>query len=300
MISTTHKSKRVAKLLISVAFLAVISLRDLVYRLAGKKLPTYCVVLYYHSIPVEERHLFAAQMDKLIQLTTPISIESQPMMHPGIHYSAVTFDDAFENVIDNAIPELRTRRIPATLFVATGVLGKDAFWWPDGARERQARIASLEQLQQIPDDLISIGSHTVSHSRLVVLTESAARRELLRSRMSLTHLLNRKIATFSFPYGTFTEELVTWCHEAGYERVFTTLPALAFKSDGEFVVGRVPVEPGDWPLEFQLKVMGAYRWLPYVFTLKRAILSNVVLHNIILWKEKTFQQKLVTRRPTDL
>src|SRR5207245_1160814 len=78
---------------------------------------------------------------------------------------------------------------------------------------------------------------------------------------------------FSFPHGSFNAKLVEWCREAGYERVFTILPTLAFSDPREFVTGRVSVEPTDWPLEFRLKLLGAYRWLPFGFGLKRKILS---------------------------
>jgi hypothetical protein len=67
------------------------------------------------------------------------------------------------------------------------------------------------------------------------------------------------------------------CREAGYERIFTTLPVFAFAEPGEFVVGRVRVDPTDWPLEFRLKLAGAYRWLPAAFAFKRLIVSPRVL-----------------------
>jgi hypothetical protein len=53
------------------------------------------------------------------------------------------------------------------------------------------------------------------------------------------------------------------------------LPVLAFLEPKEFVTGRVGVSPTDWPMEFRLKLAGAYRWLPYAFAWKRRILSLV-------------------------
>ncbi len=40
-------------------------------------------------------------------------------------------------------------------------------------------------------------------------------------------------------------------------------------------MGRVRVDPTDWPLEFHLKLMGAYRWLPMAIALKRRLLATV-------------------------
>jgi peptidoglycan/xylan/chitin deacetylase (PgdA/CDA1 family) len=106
----------------------------------------------------------------------------------------------------------------------------------------------------------------------IALDEAA--REIALSRVRLEEQLHRKILLFSFPFGAFNENLVEICREAGYQSVFTTLPSFAFIKSDEFVTGRVRVDPTDWPLEFKLKVTGAYRWLPWAFELKRKILNT--------------------------
>ena len=97
------------------------------------------------------------------------------------------------------------------------------------------------------------------------------------ARTKLEAMLDRHVREFSFPFGAFNERLMEFCREAGYERAYTTLPALAVKRPNEFVVGRVRVDPTDWPLEFRLKLAGAYRWLPMMFSLKRKIFSTASL-----------------------
>jgi hypothetical protein len=44
-----------------------------------------------------------------------------------------------------------------------------------------------------------------------------------------------------------------------------------YRCPGEFVLGRISVEPTDWALEFRLKLLGAYRWLPQAIALKRKL-----------------------------
>ena len=83
--------------------------------------------------------------------------------------------------------------------------------------------------------------------------------------------MSREIRLFSFPYGAENDRLVDLCREAGYERVFTILPRLALLDPQEYVTGRVVVDPTDWPLEFRLKLLGAYRWLPRAFAWKRKL-----------------------------
>ncbi len=50
------------------------------------------------------------------------------------------------------------------------------------------------------------------------------------------------------------EDLINICREAGYKRIFTTLPYPAELGPGEFVSGRVTVDPTDWPIEFYSEI----------------------------------------------
>ncbi len=267
------KFRRWISLLISLVFYIINSGWRMVLSMFGKEAAPICVVVYYHAIKDEDRDAFAGQMDVIRRVTEPISLDRPVPMLPNKRYSAITFDDGFENTVRNAIPELTKRGIPATIFAMANLLGECGSWWPEAAPERRERLASGERLQQLPANLISVGSHTLTHPRLPSLSEMSARRELTESRIKLEQLLGRPVTTFSFPYGAFNAQLVEWCRDAGYKRVFTTLPLIAFSEPEEFAVGRVSVEPTDWPLEFRLKVLGAYRWLPLAYKMKRAILS---------------------------
>lgn len=260
---------RIAKLVISVSFFAAAMLWRGICALAGKRPTAIWTILYYHSVPAEMRQAFAAQMDALIRLTAPVGIDQSPSSIDGTRYSSITFDDGFEDVAKNAIPELVERNIPATIFVTVDAMGKMAGWWPESTSERVARIVTVDQIRKLPANLVNIGSHTLTHPRLPLLNEFQARRQLSASRAKLEQALQRRITAFSFPYGDFTGALLAWCRDAGYERVYTTLPANALAVPQSFAVGRVPAEPTDWPLEFYLKLLGSYAWLPYAISVKR-------------------------------
>ena len=66
-------------------------------------------------------------------------------------------------------------------------------------------------------------------------------------------------------------DVMEWCKEAGYERVFTISPDIGLSHAEEYVTGRVVVEPSDGPLEFRLKLHGAYQWLHMAYILRSAI-----------------------------
>jgi peptidoglycan/xylan/chitin deacetylase (PgdA/CDA1 family) len=152
-----------------------------------------------------------------------------------------------------------------------------AYWPADAHYERTQRVLTEKELRELPEDLITIGSHTVTHPFLPSLEQPDAWRELHDSRTTLEQLLKRRVTLFSFPFGGFNSNLLTWAHEAGYDRVFSTLPVSAFATPDEAVIGRVTAEPYDTPLEFRLKLLGAYRWLPYAFVLKRFLLSTFLM-----------------------
>ena len=129
---------------------------------------------------------------------------------------------------------------------------------------------SLEELRQLPNDLIVLGSHTRRHPRLTAVSDDEARDEIIAltsktqwNCWDVTAICSR------FHLEHSTRRLIDICREGGYQRVFTTLPYPAKLGPSEFVSGRVTAEPTDWPIEFFLKLRGSYSWLPVAFAAKR-------------------------------
>jgi len=152
--------KRLIKLLVSSAYLY---LRTAYFALRGRResRPPGCIVLYYHKIHAHERAAFAEQMDMLGRLTTPVRLDQPGALHGPTRWSAVTFDDAFQNVVDNALPELEERKIPATIFVPSGFLGKQAGWMDRAGVSN--RVMTADVMRSLSPELATIGSHTVTH-----------------------------------------------------------------------------------------------------------------------------------------
>ena len=210
-------------------------------------------------------------MDVVRRVATPLRADSQVPLAASQSYVAITFDDGLISFAENALPELEEREIPVALFVVAGKLGTIPAWgdYSSGAIPGE-RMLSEEQLRDLSGKVL-IGSHSSTHPMLTKLDRAQARQEIEGSRRELETMLGQKVTLFSFPYGAFAEDLLSYCKDAGYERVFTILPVMAFSNPREFVSGRINVDPTDWPLEFRLKITGAYRWLPYAFDAKRAL-----------------------------
>jgi peptidoglycan/xylan/chitin deacetylase (PgdA/CDA1 family) len=267
----TRNVKRIVIIVVSLAVFVVDRLWHALHSLLSRRTRATAVVLYYHSIPKEKRAAFARQMDMLVRISKPRRADAAMPHTPGAHYVSVTFDDGYQNIIENALPELEQRGIPATIFIVPGALGVTPKWEDSSGGTDAAMnepILTAEQLRELPSDLVQIGSHTLTHPMLSRLPEQEARAELSMSRTMLEEITGREVTLFSFPYGSFSAKLIAWCRDEGYERVFTTVPRLALSEPSEYVVGRVAVDPDDFPLEFHLKLHGTYRWLSYAAALR--------------------------------
>lgn len=256
--SAASLARRIIKLGISIFYFVLCSLWNKLRRLSSKNRPGTAVVLYYHSVPRRYQARFEEQMRMITSRARPIALKNLDHLPADWHSVAITFDDALESFAENAVPVLQQLNIPATVFVVTDALGSRPAWG-ESYYDPEERVMSDEQLLNLPS-LISVGSHTLTHPNLVALSEEVAAREITESRKKLESLLQRPIATFSFPHGKFSGSTVRQCREAGYERVFTIEPALLSADQPEFVAGRVAADPWDWGLEFRLKIRGAYCW----------------------------------------
>jgi peptidoglycan/xylan/chitin deacetylase (PgdA/CDA1 family) len=272
---TKDKLLRLTKLLISVGYFGWSALKNLFAAIVGITPRGTCTAIHYHAVAPHERKRFARQLDILKLHATPLAADNDKPLQPGQHCAVVTFDDGFMSAVENAVPELVERNIPMAFFIPAGVLGTVPQWTEFGTDSLSKEIiATARCLRELPSDLISIGSHTMTHAWLPSLSDNEAKFEVFNSRAELEKLMNRKIKLFSFPYGASNGHLIELCREAGYERVFTILPTPAFSDPKEFVTGRIAVNPTDWELEFRLKILGAYKWLPGVIALKRKLLGK--------------------------
>lgn len=239
-------------------------------RLIGRRVKPRFVVLYYHGVDHASHGEFARQMDALARHATVLSASYTGKLPDAAPCVAITFDDAFRSVLENAVPELLSRSLQATIFVPVGFIGRTPAWETEGPGLDREQVMTADELRSLPD-LVELGSHTLKHPHLTMLAESELKEELLRSREELSAVRDRPVNLLAFPYGDHDDRVVRACREVGYERVFAIEPRPADPSGGDFVRGRVAVEPGDGRLKFYLKTRGAYAWMTYASALKAGL-----------------------------
>lgn len=233
------------------------------------------VVLCYHEVTTEQRTGFIRQL-KMLERHAHTVFADAPYFSQGKPSVAISFDDGYQNLLDNALPELAQRQMPTTLFIPSAPLGQLPPWMAGtGAANEHEIIMTPAQLQALDKNLIQIGSHSVNHPDLSRLASKELEQELRESKHSLEQLLERAIDTLAFPYGRYNRAVVETAREAGYTRIFAADPVY---QEDDFLMGRTTASPDDWPLEFYLKIHAAYQWLPIAIAWKRRLLGRPALN----------------------
>jgi len=262
---------RIFKLLLSIFYYLILRVRRAIWGILGLKVSPALVNVTYHSIGDDDVDRFVGQMEVLLKYGVVVSVNSLSREMGSSIRVVVTFDDAFENFFSNALPVLTHMEIPAIVFVPAALLSQNPRWIEDENPNAQEKIMSTEQLLDLPFEMIMVGSHTLTHPRLSFLDGEGIKREVVESKTSLEKILRRPIDFLSFPYGDYDNRVMEISKRAGYRHVYLNTPARFLARDTDFLQGRVNVEPDDWPLEFYLKIVGAYQWLALAIPLKRKI-----------------------------
>ena len=286
--------KKTVKTSISLIYWSVETVFRAFGRLAGRALRGRMTILYYHGVPADATLHFARQMDLLKRHAVPVSADYEGPLQPGRLHVAVTFDDAFVSVLENALPEVEAHGIPVTIFVPGGMLGRHPAWeFNENSNDRADIVMTEDQLRRLPETWVKVGSHSLRAPRLPNLDGVDLKNEVDGSRSVLERILGRPVDLFSFPYGAHNDRVVNACRSAGYKKVFSILPASVHPQRTEFIRGRVAVDPRDSHLDFILKMNGAYSWMPFASAIK----SRFIRKRSTLTALASKRDRAVSRRP---
>lgn len=122
---------------------------------------------------------------------------------------AITVDDAFLSVHATAWPKLKAAGFPVTLFVATGAIDR-----------KTKGYMSWDQIRELRDAGVTIGSQTHSHPHMPALDGAAMRRELDLSNQRFMDELGARPTLFAYPYGEFSLATIATVKAAGFKAAF--------------------------------------------------------------------------------
>jgi peptidoglycan/xylan/chitin deacetylase (PgdA/CDA1 family) len=265
------------------------------------------LVLAYHnvvrdgdSVPGMSAHLplsdFRRQMAILAESARVVPLDrvlepDPPGRRPRV---AVTFDDGYRGASRLAVPVLEELGLPATFFLAPGLLGGDAPWWDalpisgwdEFATvfvELQARDAAVRRwaaergirTRTLPPDLqpasvgeaielagregLTVGAHSWSHPNLAAVPAEALDRELAGSRQWIAARFPNAIPWIAYPYGLNSARVRERAAGAGFHAGLT-IQGGWFPKNGvdRFALPRLNVPAGLSERGFRLKLSGLF------------------------------------------
>lgn len=174
---------------------------------------------------------FATQLD-LIKERGYTAINFQDILNGNLPEKSIilTFDDGYENFYQNAYPELKKRGMKAVSYIIVNDIGKNEYMTRD-------------QIIEINNNDIEIGSHTLSHPDLATATSTRAEKEILDSKKQLEDIIVKKVISFCYPSGKYNDATENYVKNSGYSFAVTTKGGITTFAD-LFTLNRYRINNG--------------------------------------------------------
>jgi peptidoglycan/xylan/chitin deacetylase (PgdA/CDA1 family) len=150
---------------------------------------------------------------------------------------AITFDDGLADFATSALPALRQRGLPSTMFVVTGCLGGGKA--PPTHPTIAGHTLRWSQLADLTEEGVEVGGHSHSHPQLDTLSTPAARDEIRRCTASLEDALGEPVASFAYPHGYSSARVRDLVRDAGYRAACGVKDTLSSPADDRFALARL-------------------------------------------------------------
>lgn len=126
---------------------------------------------------------------------------------------SLIFDDGFEDFFTNAFPILQEYNLNGSVFPVVDSIGDKLLWDVYAPK----KCLSKKQITTIADAGHEIGSHTLSHADLRMLSDKDLDNELSISKKILEDITGKPVRTISFPFGSWNNRVWEWAQKCGYQ-----------------------------------------------------------------------------------
>jgi peptidoglycan/xylan/chitin deacetylase (PgdA/CDA1 family) len=210
------------------------SLRRAFLTLASRARPKPGVrVLTYHVMPPARE--FREHVDviraraEIIDESTLLDLVAGGRRSNGKTHVLITFDDGYQNNVDDSSLELTQELGVHPLVFVVGAAVRPAFGTPRRLLRDVAgvphRLASAESLRNAAAAGWAIGSHTATHWDCATGDADDFEREIAGSKAVLEAAVGVEVRTFAYPWGrreNISDAADDWIVKSGYQASFTT------------------------------------------------------------------------------
>jgi len=221
-------------------------------------------VLMYHSVSNEKNNLSIGK-DKFYQQMKFIkSLGFKSVNLKDIFSNTdkkkiiITFDDGYEDVYLNAMPILKEFNFKATCFFVVNEIGKVNTW---DSEQKDYKLMNLMNEKQVLDwhkNGFEIGSHTLDHKDLSVLSSNEKKNQIEKSRTALKEKFDVNVESFAYPFGSvdnISHEIV----KKNYKFAVTTNRSrYKTKNFPSTKIPRIPINFNTSKLKMLLKIYTLY------------------------------------------
>ncbi len=184
------------------------------------------------SVAVFEEHLKYLSDNEFKSYTVSDLLNDTSALADDNKKVLITVDDGFASFYENGIPLLEKYQMKATLYVNTESVG-----WSD--------YLSWEQLKELMDKGVEIGSHSHRHNYFVNEPDSSRaevfEEDLLKAESLFEEHLGMVPKTFVYPYGEFSDEMVEVVKNHDYLIAFAQNSGVMSSASHPYAVSRFPV-----------------------------------------------------------
>ncbi|MGC2112452.1 MAG: polysaccharide deacetylase family protein [Candidatus Korobacteraceae bacterium] len=210
---------------------------------------TLPVILTYHSIsegpsPTQiSAELFAEQMQWLHDNTrvAPLSeVVAALLSHTRLpeRTVALTFDDGYRDFYFSAAPLLRRLKMPATIFLPTGLCSATQSRPANGSWHPEHPLLDWPQVAELAREGFAFGAHSVTHPVLPELQHEQAHHEIAAGKIELEKHTGQKAEFFAYPYGRWNDSVRTLVRQH-YRAACSTGAGVVLPESDPFALPRV-------------------------------------------------------------
>jgi glycosyltransferase involved in cell wall biosynthesis len=164
----------------------------------------------------------------------------------------ITFDDAYAELADSALPFLIANGCTATIFVPTAFVGSTNRW-DEVQGHGTLRLMTADQIRNWSERGIGFGAHSKTHRSMPTLSDEDLDGEILQGQADLQAITGVRPVAFAYPFGD-CDGRVRDAVSRWFKAAFTIEPGLVALGSDACLLPRIIVNSNDrwWGLKIRL------------------------------------------------